>query len=127
MTKTSNKIILALVLLGILGALGIMGNYSNPTNNQTKKMLKTNTMGVIEPSFAAAHSPIFIDGNDPAHDWDDCDAVTGSGTFAYPYVIENLEIDAGGAGSGIYIRDSSAYLKIKNCIIINTGTDFPNS
>jgi parallel beta-helix repeat protein len=49
--------------------------------------------------------------------------VIGSGTVGDPYVIEDLEIDAGGSDSGIYIRDSTAYLNIVNCTAINAGSN----
>ncbi|MFX0022090.1 MAG: NosD domain-containing protein [Candidatus Hermodarchaeota archaeon] len=46
----------------------------------------------------------------------------GSGTELEPYIIENLIIDGGGAGSCIIIRDSSAYFEIRNCKLYNSGS-----
>jgi len=52
----------------------------------------------------------------------------GDGSWADPYVIENVTIDATGAasGSGIFIENSrSAYFKINNCTVFNapSGTN----
>ncbi len=48
---------------------------------------------------------------------------TGSGNWGEPYVIENVTIDAGGSGSGIFIRDSTVPFIIKNCTLYNGGTN----
>ncbi|MFX0040138.1 MAG: NosD domain-containing protein [Promethearchaeota archaeon] len=45
----------------------------------------------------------------------------GSGTESNPYIIEDLEIDAGYVESCIYIQYSSVYFKIINCTLINSG------
>ena len=42
---------------------------------------------------------------------------TGNGTYSEPYIIEDLEIDAGGSGSGILIENSDVYVKIENCTV----------
>ena len=47
---------------------------------------------------------ISIDGDDRAHDWDVFPNKTGFGTFGDPYIIANLEIHAGGVGSGFLIQ-----------------------
>jgi len=52
------------------------------------------------------------------------DWCNGSGTLNYPYVIENITIDAGGIESGILIEDSNGkYFTIRNCTVMNAGTD----
>jgi len=48
---------------------------------------------------------------------------TGTGTYSDPYVIDNLEIDGGGSGSGILIGNSSIYFIIQNSTIYNVGTN----
>ncbi len=66
------------------------------------------------------HSPIFIDGDGGANDWDTFPNKTGSGTYSDPYIIENLEINGGGTESGLLIRDSASYVIIRNCTIVNS-------
>lgn len=45
----------------------------------------------------------------------------GNGTIGNPYVIENLTIDAKGAGNCIYIGNTTLYFIIRNCSL--TGAD----
>ncbi|MHA1284255.1 MAG: right-handed parallel beta-helix repeat-containing protein [Promethearchaeota archaeon] len=45
----------------------------------------------------------------------------GKGTYAEPYIIENLTIDAGGKYSGIIIENSRVYFIIRNCTIFNSS------
>ena len=47
---------------------------------------------------------------------------TGSGTYSDPFIIDGLEIDAGGSGSCILIENSNVYFIIRNCIVYNAGT-----
>jgi parallel beta-helix repeat protein len=48
----------------------------------------------------------------------------GAGTWSDPYVIENVTIDAGGSGSGIYINNSkNVYFEIRNCTVYNSGVN----
>ncbi len=77
-------------------------------------------------------SPIFID-NSPSYEpgsmtWATFNSTyewcNGKGTKDEPYIIENVTIDAGGSGSGIYIRESyNDYFIIRNCTIFNSGDD----
>ena len=46
---------------------------------------------------------------------------TGSGSWADPYIIENITIEAGVSGSGITIENSSVYFRIENCTVYNSG------
>ncbi len=46
--------------------------------------------------------------------------VTGMGNYSDPYIIEDLVIDGGGSGSGIWIENSSVYFRIENCTIYNS-------
>jgi len=61
--------------------------------------------------------PIFIDGTDPNHDWDNYEFITGTGSLSDPYHIENLIIEIDGDGNGIFISNSDKSLLIKNCTI----------
>lgn len=64
---------------------------------------------------------IHVDGNwtdTTAYDW-----CYGQGTWKEPYVIENVTINCGGTGSGIFIQNSNDYyFIIKNCTIFNAGS-----
>jgi len=48
----------------------------------------------------------------------------GSGTYADPYVIEDMTIDGMEAASCIEIRDSTAYFRIENCTFTNCTDAF---
>ncbi|MFX1500152.1 MAG: NosD domain-containing protein [Promethearchaeota archaeon] len=50
--------------------------------------------------------------------------VSGSGKYFDHYIIDGLEIDAGGIGSCIEIENSNVYFIIKNCTIYNSGNSF---
>ena len=78
----------------------------------------------VTPSNGVA--PIFIDGNDPDRDWDDCPYVTGSGTYGDPYLIQDLTINCKGYGDGIYIANTRAYFRVENCTVLNSGA-FPKA
>ncbi|MFX0102346.1 MAG: NosD domain-containing protein [Candidatus Hodarchaeota archaeon] len=47
---------------------------------------------------------------------------TGGGNASSPYIIENLEIDAGGVNSCIWIKDTTKPLIIRNCTLNNSGS-----
>ncbi|MFX1346703.1 MAG: nitrous oxide reductase family maturation protein NosD [Promethearchaeota archaeon] len=52
---------------------------------------------------------------------------TGNGTYADPYIIEDLVIDGGGSGNCIWIENSSVYFKIEDCTIYNSGIDWDDT
>lgn len=71
---------------------------------------------------SANSDKIYINNN-----WTDAKAAgicTGDGTASNPYLIENLVIDAGGIGHGIFIENTTEYFKIENCTLYNSGIDF---
>ncbi len=50
--------------------------------------------------------------------------IGSDGSWSDPYVIEDLNIDAGGSGSGIAISNSkNYYFIIKNCTVTHTGNN----
>lgn len=52
----------------------------------------------------------------------DAGLCSGYGIYSDPYIIENLIIDCGGLGSGIFIENSLIdYFIIRNCTIYNSG------
>ena len=72
------------------------------------------------PKASTIHSPISINGNGALDAF-----CAGNGTdglsWDTAHVIEGFEIDAGGIGSGIYIRNTDRFLIIRNSNIINSG------
>jgi parallel beta-helix repeat protein len=75
----------------------------------------------LERLIPKNNNPIFINGSDPAHDWDQCPYVTGSGTPASPYIIADVEFKGFGYGHTISIVNSNAHFEIKNCSIRKGG------
>ena len=68
--------------------------------------------------------PIHIDDNNPSINWSVAKSAgicTGNGTYSNPYVIEDLVINAGGSGNGIWIENSDVYFIIENCTLFNSG------
>ena len=105
-------ILLALVIFNL--NTFILNLYdNNPTS-------KESTCSDKNIKMSTNHAPIHINGN-----WSAAKAAgicTGSGTYNYPYIIENFEIDGGGSGSGIIIENSDVYFKVENCTFINSGS-----
>lgn len=73
------------------------------------------------PLASASHAPINIIGNSAMDAF-----FAGNGTdglsYETAYVLEGLEIDAGGVGSAIRFQNTSRYLLIRNCTL--TGAEF---
>ena len=64
-----------------------------------------------------SHSPISIDGNQALASFIKDEGLSGGGTFASPYIIENFVISAN-LTHGISIQFTDAYLFIRNCTIV---------
>ncbi len=77
---------------------------------------KTGKIGFVEV-IIIKKGRIYINNNWP--DARDADICTGSGTFADPYIIQDLIIDGNGTGNGIAIRSRNEYFRIENCTIFN--------
>lgn len=75
-------------------------------------------LSILQLKSAQIHAPIIIDGNSAL---DVFPNKTGSGIVGDPYVIENLEININGLGSGIVIKNTDRYLIVRNCTIENSG------
>ncbi|MHA1521218.1 MAG: right-handed parallel beta-helix repeat-containing protein, partial [Promethearchaeota archaeon] len=109
----------------IFGSVSIFFTSQNLASNYYIESATTNEITTLSktmnPRASVTHDPIFIDGDDGGNDWTTFPNKTGSGTFGDPYIIENLEINASGSGSGIYIRDSTVYAEIINCTVSNSG------
>lgn len=74
----------------------------------------TFTAGKAKPSLDAA---IIVNGNAQLA----AIATDGNGTAGNPYIIENKDIDAGGAGSAIHIQNTDAHLVIRDCNVTGSG------
>ena len=80
----------------------------------TSIVLVVALLGAVEASEYALHAPIRILGNGGFTR--ENGVLSGSGTAEDPYIIESLEIDAGGHefGIGIYIENTDAYFIIRD-------------
>ena len=63
---------------------------------------------------------IIITGNQGWINFRSLGKCTGQGTATDPYIIKDLEINAGGSGSGITIISSTVYFVIQNCTLTNS-------
>ncbi|MHA1519637.1 MAG: right-handed parallel beta-helix repeat-containing protein [Promethearchaeota archaeon] len=78
---------------------------------------KNNDLDTISlPVIAGIHDRITIDGNGALATFIQDEELSGDGTEISPYVIEDFIIDAS-TGNGIDIRNTNAYLIIRNCQI----------
>ncbi|MFX0075090.1 MAG: nitrous oxide reductase family maturation protein NosD, partial [Candidatus Hermodarchaeota archaeon] len=80
-----------------------------------------------DPNLSAVSGKIHIDDGDPGSNWSVAKSLgicSGNGTYSEPYLIEDLVIDGGGSENCIFIENSEAFFKIKNCTVYNsTGDD----
>ena len=68
------------------------------------------------------HAPIYINGNGGFTSPDPVNG-GGSGTLGDPYIIENYIIDAS-SNRGIFIRNTTAYFVVRNCMVENGGSSY---
>jgi len=124
MKSNEKRKIIILLSLGIILTLSAMG-FCNLSfiAGITDKITEYNdeiTLDNENLKFSKLSGKIHIDNN-----WSDAETAlicTGSGTYPDPYVIEDLVIDGGGTGIGIWIQNSVEYFKIENCTIYNSET-----
>jgi len=117
--KSNAKLkIIILITLGILFALApkITINPSLITGNNNVINLDNENLKI-----SAVSGKIHIINNSGWVDFRNAGNCTGSGTYSDPYVIEDLEIDAGGSENCILIENSNVYFKIENCSFYNAG------
>jgi parallel beta-helix repeat protein len=109
--KMSNKnsvfLLAAIAFIFILMA-------ANSTGNIKSDISISNNLKYT--AVAGSHAPISIDGNEALATFIEDEGLSGEGTSASPYIIENLIIDASTA-HGIEIRSTDAYLIIRNCTV----------
>ncbi|MFX1275666.1 MAG: NosD domain-containing protein [Promethearchaeota archaeon] len=120
--KFNKKTIVSFILSFIIFSM-ILGNSAISNNIQGNN--DSQTFDLTQPKssdFWTGFTFIHITGANwstaAGYDW-----CSGNGTYANPYVIENITINAGTSptGSGILIQNSDAFFKIRNCTIINAG------
>ncbi len=120
--KSNDKVKnLFLIILGIVLAFTLIS--SRDLNIKTGNYRNQVKIDILKTSLISGR--IHIDNN-----WSDAKFAgicTGSGNSSDPYVIEDLVIDGGGAGSCILIENSEDYFKIENCTISNCGSVFYDS
>ena len=122
MKSTPKAKIIILITLGILIALTPLITVNQGLITDTKDAINLDTKNL---KISAVSGKIHID-NNYNNNWTDAKnsgIVTGNGTYSEPYIIENLVIDAGGSGSGIFIEHSDVYFKIENCTVSNSGNE----
>ncbi|MFX1286070.1 MAG: nitrous oxide reductase family maturation protein NosD [Promethearchaeota archaeon] len=103
--------ILTILLLGLTSWPADLP--ARPENNSS---FKGNSKSV------GSHAPIYIEGNDALATFIEDEGLSGEGTPASPYIIENFIINASTA-FGIEIRFTDAYLIIQNCLIEGGAKD----
>jgi len=124
--KKKSKIIV--FIIGMVFALSISFNLNFNINTQ-KNAINFEHQDIIDlksPKSSGVYSEhfIYIDGNwsvTTTYDW-----CYGKGTWEEPYIIENVNIDAGSSptGSGIFINNSkNDYFTIRNCTVYNAGSE----
>lgn len=111
-----------LITLGIIVGISIVisSDFKYSINNFTDPNPDNMTIRTSKLS-----EKIYIDNN-----WTDAKTAgicTGNGTPSDPYIIEDLEIDAGDLGSSILIENSNVNFIIQNCTLTSSGPEFTDS
>ena len=128
--KSKVKIVILLTLVIFFIFSNISKNFI--TNKQSLKFNEKD-QGQINQSgiWDLTGSPIYIDDSDSNYNWSktafENDWCSGSGSWADPYVIENITINGQGSGSCIEIRFSNTYFIIQNCLLYNSGSISDNA
>ena len=94
----------------------IGNNFTENKNLEIQSCHNNSSNNLNNPNAAVNHAPIFIDGNAELATFISNEGLSGNGTYASPYIIENFNIDASTA-NGIHIEDTNSYLIIKNCMV----------
>ncbi len=116
--NTKLKIILIITFGTLLSSIPITTRSCNRILNFSDDLNLENKY--LQYSATWSLSTIHIDANwsltEQTYNW-----CNGGGTVENPYIIENVEIDAGGIGSGILVENSHDHFIIKNCEITNSA------
>ena len=103
-------------------------NFNDVQKNDERSVETRNETNLKSPKKSATYpeSFIHIDGS-IADNWSDTESTygwcSGNGFWGNPYIIENVTINAGGTGSGIFINNSkNVYFIVRNCNVTNAGS-----
>ena len=128
MNSKSRSNIIIFITVGILIALSpiIIFNLSLIAGNNNKKAEYSDEINLDKENLKLSKisERIHIINNSGWVAFKDAGNCTGNGTYSEPYVIKDLIIDGGGAGSCIYIENSDAYFKIENCTVYNSSNSY---
>ena len=132
--KVKKKLHLLISIMGfflVVSIISVNNSYSDtPMINETTTDENHDLTSLKMSWYNNSEDPIYIDGSVTgvgAHNWTWARDTQewcrkGDGSWANPYVIENITIDVGGSGSGIYINNSKIVnFIIRNCTVFNSG------
>ncbi|MFX0083536.1 MAG: NosD domain-containing protein [Candidatus Hodarchaeota archaeon] len=133
-TKKNWSILLALTLLTIAVCVSSLLLIIKNIDFRNDKAFNDFNDNKLEISSYLELSPVFIDGTAGgvgAHNWTWVESQPwfggGDGSSLNPYIIENIEINGGGAGNCFEIISSDVYFVIRNCNFYNSGTEAYNA
>lgn len=108
-----------LLFIMIFGFLS--GSFGCPNINRNQ-----NEIGELPQS---QEIPVFIEiGTSLGLNWTDYPSISGLGTIASPFIIENKTFDITENPFGIYINTSKCYAIIRNCSFFNSNSShYPNA
>jgi parallel beta-helix repeat protein len=109
MQKKTNVIVMCFFFCGLLACM-VIPDVNDPQLAEFSRS---------KLGCSTSHVPFSIDGNAALDAFPD---KTGGGTRENPYIIENLEIDAGGGGNCITIQNTTKWLVIRNCTLVGGTT-----
>ena len=125
MKSSSKSKIIILISIGILFALSPMItvnlSFIAGNNNNSSKYSDIINLDKENLKLSKISERIHIINNSGWVAFKDAGNCTGEGTYSDPYVIEDLEINDVGSGSGIWIENSSVYFRIENCSVSYSG------
>jgi parallel beta-helix repeat protein len=135
-TKLFSSILIALVIYG--GFLPFIGQYSRQffpivvykdTYEENDTWDKNKHLDFTYPvsSQGELSAPILISSNTDLENLKLDGKITGAGTEDNPYILEDLVFDTDFSGTAIDVEDTNAYLIIRNCTVLNSGTSNPDS
>jgi len=98
------------------------GKTSSQSSQSGDDFLGSSDSPPVSSTSLTPHDPIYIEGND---NFTSANGVVGGrGTENDPYIIENWHISAKD-NHGIWIRNTTAYFVIRNCVIENGRKEEP--
>jgi len=110
------------LLLAAISFILIAANFGGNNNLEIKSTINSKSNIFNNPTIAGNHIPILIDGNGELATFVFDEGLSGDGTtYETSYIIENFTIDTS-PEYGIEIRNTDAYVIIRNCTVLNTGT-----